>query len=72
LVFATLLYAYYTRKLSAHTARQAELLERHEKVLKDQVQVLKYKIKMAAVNFRGSGHTEASQAIVSELEKMGA
>ena len=56
--------------MPGHSARQAELLERHERVLKAEVQVLKYQIKMAAVNFRGSGHTEASQAIVSELEKM--
>jgi hypothetical protein len=47
-----------------------ELLEKQEKALKAQVQVLKYQVRMAAVNFRGSGFTEASQAIVAELEKM--
>jgi hypothetical protein len=70
LILATAFYAYYTKKLSRHTARQVELLEKQEKVLKAQVQVLKHQVKMAAVNFRGSGHREASEAIVAELEKM--
>ncbi len=46
-----------------------ELLEKQEKVMRAQVLALRYQVKMWAVNYRGSGFTQASEQIVNELEK---